>query len=201
VLGGSVTDTGLYDWVNFSNIAPVLRNQISSTMLGITQIRKRGLRDGGGTLSPESAHSISIGAETLGLRLEKICSNALTLAHFFEEHLWVKKVNYPGLATHLQHNMASELFHNFGGLMSFELSDKIDCLTFLNRLKVVIKSSNLGDTRTLAIPVAQTIFYELGAERRKEMGIEDSLIRLSVGIEDIEDLLQDFTQALSGKTL
>lgn len=80
--------------------------------------------------------------------------------------------------------------------MSFELSDKIDCLTFLNRLKVVIKSSNLGDTRSLAIPVAKTIFHELGAEQRKEMGIDDSLIRLSVGIEDIEDLLEDFTQAL-----
>lgn len=75
----------------------------------------------------------------------------------------VKQVNYPGLATHPQHKIASELFHGYGGLMSFELSDKIDGVTFLNRLKVGIKSSNLGDTRTLAIPVAQTIFYELGA--------------------------------------
>ena len=81
--------------------------------------------------------------------------------------------------------------------MSFELKDKIDCLSFLNRLQVVIKSSNLGDTRTLAIPVAQTIFHELGAERRREMGIADSLIRLSVGIEDSEDLLADFAQALA----
>lgn len=80
--------------------------------------------------------------------------------------------------------------------MSFELVDQIDCLAFLNRLNVVIKSSNLGDTRTLVSPVAQTIFYELGPERRKEMGIEDSLIRLSVGIEDSQDLLDDFTLAL-----
>ena len=79
--------------------------------------------------------------------------------------------------------------------MSFELNEGIDCLAFLNRLNLVIKSSNLGDTRTLAIPVAQTIFFELGAERREEMGIVDSLIRLSVGIEDTEDLLEDFRQA------
>jgi O-acetylhomoserine (thiol)-lyase len=196
-LGGSITDTGLYDWVNFPNITAVLRDQIAPAMLGITQIRKRGLRDGGGTLSPEAAHSISVGAETLALRLERTCSNALQLANFLNKHELVKKVNYPGLEIHPQHKIASELFKGYGGLMSFELSDKIDCLTFLNRLKVVIKSSNLGDTRTLAIPVAKTIFHELGAERRKEMGIDDSLIRLSVGIEDIEDLLEDFTQALS----
>ncbi|SNR42181.1 cystathionine gamma-synthase family protein [Flavobacterium sp. ov086] len=195
-LGGSITDTGLYDWENFPNIAPVLRSQIPPALLGISQIRKRGLRDGGGTLSPEAAHSISVGSETLALRLERTCSNALILAHFLKEHTLVKKVNYPGLASHPQHKIASDLFRGYGGLMSFELSDKIDCLTFLNRLKVVIKSSNLGDTRSLAIPVAKTIFHELGAEQRKEMGIDDSLIRLSVGIEDIEDLLEDFTQAL-----
>lgn len=196
-LGGCITDTGLYDWVNFPNISSELRNQIPAALLGISQIRKRGLRDGGGTLSPEAAHSISVGAETLALRLEKTCSNALILARFLQEHTWVKKVNYPGLVTHPQHKIASDLFHGYGGLMSFELSDKIDCLTFLNKLNVVIKSSNLGDTRTLAIPVAKTIFHELGAERRNEMGIEDSLIRLSVGIEDSQDLLEDFSKALS----
>jgi len=195
-LGGSVTDTGLYNWDNFSNIAPILKEQISPALLGITQIRKRGLRDGGGTLSPEAAHSISVGSETLALRLERTCSNALILARFLEDHQLVKKVNYPGLESHPQHKIASLLFDGFGGLMSFELDDKLDCVTFLNRLKIVIKSSNLGDTRTLAIPVARTIFHELGAERRKEMGIEDSLIRLSIGIEDTQDLIDDFTQAL-----
>jgi O-acetylhomoserine (thiol)-lyase len=80
--------------------------------------------------------------------------------------------------------------------MSFVVDSKIDCLAFLNRLQIVIKSSNLGDTRTLAIPVAQTIFFELGAERRAEMGIPDTMIRLSVGIEDTEDLIEDFRQAL-----
>jgi O-acetylhomoserine (thiol)-lyase len=194
-LGGSITDTGLYDWNAFSNIASILRETTSPALLGITQIRKRGLRDGGGTLSPEAAHTISVGAETLALRLERTSANAMKLARFLSSHALVKKVNYPGLEIHPQHQTALKLFKACGGLMSFELSDDVDCLAFLNRLKIVVKSSNLGDTRTLAIPVAKTIFHELGAERRKEMGIADSLIRLSVGIEDCEDLLEDFTQA------
>jgi len=194
-LGGSVTDTGLYDWTGFANIAPILREQIAPAMQGMSQIRKRGLRDGGGTLSPEAAHSISVGAETLALRLARTSSNALALAQFLEQHPLVEKVNYPGLQSHPQHSLASKFFRDFGGLMSFELKDGVDCLEFLNHLKVVIKSSNLGDTRTLAIPVGQTIFFELGAERRAEMGIKDSLIRLSVGIEDVEDLISDFSGA------
>ncbi|RZM20985.1 MAG: hypothetical protein EOO88_34605 [Pedobacter sp.] len=165
-------------------------------MQGLTQIRKRGLRDGGGTLSPEAAHSISVGAETLALRLERACSNALALAKYLDGHPMVSKVYYPGLPSHPQHNLANSIFHQFGGLMSFDLKEGMDCFGFLNKLKLVIKSSNLGDTRTLAIPVAHTIFFELGAERRAEMGIPDSMIRLSVGIEDIQDLLADFEAAL-----
>lgn len=195
-LGGSVTDTGLFDWVQFANIAAILREQIRPEMLGITQIRKRGLRDSGGTLSPEAAHVISVGSETIALRLERSCSNALALAEFLEGHPLVSKVYYPGLKSHPQHNLATALFHGYGGLMSFTLNDGIDCFAFLNQLKLVIKSSNLGDTRTLAIPVAHTIFFELGAERRAEMGIHDSMIRLSVGIEDQEDLMEDFKTAL-----
>ena len=80
--------------------------------------------------------------------------------------------------------------------MSIDLADDIDCFDFLNRLQCVISSSNLGDTRTLAIPVAHTIYFEMGAERRASMGISDNMIRLSVGIEDIDDLLHDFSQAL-----
>ena len=195
-LGGSVTDTGLYNWVNFPNIADVLREQIRPEMLGITQIRKRGLRDSGGTLAPEAAHTISVGSETIALRLNRACSNAMALAEFLEAHPLVSKVYYPGLTSHPQHELAGSLFNGYGGLMSFALNDGVDCFAFLNRLKLVIKSSNLGDTRTLAIPVAHTIFFELGAERRAEMGIPDSMVRLSVGIEDQEDILQDFKQAL-----
>lgn len=196
-LGGSVTDTGLFDWLGFPNIAPIIREQIRPEMQGITQIRKRGLRDGGGTLSPEAAHSISVGAETIALRLDRACSNAAVLSEFLDNHELVSHVYYPGLKSHPQHALASSLFRSFGGLMSFTLVDGVDCLEFLNELKLVIKSSNLGDTRTLAIPVAQTIFFELGQEKRDEMGIPDSMIRLSVGIEDIDDLIADFSNAFS----
>jgi O-acetylhomoserine (thiol)-lyase len=198
-LGGSVTDTGLYNWVNFPNIAEVLREQIRAEMLGITQIRKRGLRDSGGTLAPEAAHTISVGSETIALRLDRASANALALAEYLEAHPLVSKVYYPGLKSHPQHALASSLFKGYGGLMSFALNEGIDCFSFLNRLNLVIKSSNLGDTRTLAIPVAHTIFFELGAERRAEMGIPDSMVRLSVGIEDQEDILRDFEQALEAE--
>jgi O-acetylhomoserine (thiol)-lyase len=175
----------------------VLKQQIKPAMLGITQIRKRGLRDGGGTLAPEAAHSISVGSETLALRMERSCDNALKLARFFNDHPLISKVFYPGLEDHPEHQLASELFTKYGSLMSIVLDEKVDCLDFLNKLQLVIKSSNLGDTRTLSIPVAQTIFFELGAERRAEMGIPETMIRLSIGIEDAEDLIGDFDQALA----
>lgn len=196
-LGGSVTDTGLFDWSNFANIFPTFKTQVKPEVLGMTQIRKKGLRDAGGTLAPEAAHSISVGSETLALRLERACTNAMALATFFEAHPLIKKVYYPGLESHPQHKLAGELFYKYGGLMSIELDNSIDCFAFLNKLKLVIKSSNLGDTRTLAIPVAHTIFNELGAAKRAEMGISDSMIRLSVGIEDLDDLLEDFKNALA----
>ncbi|WP_259066223.1 cystathionine gamma-synthase family protein [Mucilaginibacter sp. X4EP1] len=195
-LGGSVTDTGLFNWTNFPNIFEGFKTQVKPEVLGMTQIRKKGLRDAGGTLSPEAAHSISVGSETLALRMERACNNAFALATYFENHPKIKKVYYPGLASHPQHTMAGKLFLKYGGLMSIELDESIDCFAFLNKLKLVVKSSNLGDTRTLAIPVAHTIFNELGAEKRAEMGISDSMIRLSIGIEDIDDLVGDFKAAL-----
>ena len=92
--------------------------------------------------------------------------------------------------------IAREHFRDYGALLSFELDPAIDVFDFLNRLKVVVLSSNLGDNRTLAIPVAHTIFWEMGPARREEMGIAPGLIRVSVGIEDEEDLIADFAKAL-----
>ncbi|MDN3550919.1 cystathionine gamma-synthase family protein [Mucilaginibacter aquaedulcis] len=196
-LGGCVTDTGLFNWIKFPNIFETFKKQVKPETLGLTQIRKKGLRDSGGTLSPEAAHSISVGAETLALRLERASNNALALAKYFESHPLIKKVFYPGLESHPQRERAAKLFAKFGALMSIELDESIDCLAFLNKLKLVVKSSNLGDTRTLSIPVAQTIFFELGAEKRAEMGIPESMIRLSIGIEDLDDLMDDFKTALA----
>ncbi len=195
-LGGSVTDTGNYDWTRFPNIYDSYKGGKASSW-GITQIRKKGLRDWGGTLAAEQAHHLAVGAETLALRMDRQCANALALAKFLEAHQRVRAVYYPGLASHPQHGLASTLFSGFGALLSFELHPGIDCFDFLNRLQSVVLSSNLGDNRTLAIPVAQTIFYEMGPERRASMGIADSLVRISVGIEDREDLIGDFEQALA----
>jgi O-acetylhomoserine (thiol)-lyase len=195
-LAGSITDTGIFDWTRYPNIADNYKSQ-PPALWGIQQIRKKGLRDWGGTLNAEDAHRVAVGAETLALRMERTCANAQALATFLAAHPKVRAVYYPGLASHPQHALAKTLFCGFGGLFSFELSDGIDCFDFLNRLDIVVSSSNLGDNRTLAIPVAHTIFWEMGPERRREMGITDSLIRISAGIEDRDDLIGDFARALA----
>jgi O-acetylhomoserine (thiol)-lyase len=194
-LGGSLTDTGTYDWTRFPNILENYK-KAAPAQWGITQIRAKGLRDFGASLGPEAAHHIAVGAETLALRMERTCANAKALAELLESDERVAAVHYPGLKSHPQHAISSELFRAHGSLLSFELKDGIDCFDFLNRLKLAIPASNLGDTRTLIIPVAHTIFYEMGAERRASMGIAESLIRVSVGIEDTADLLEDFSCAL-----
>ncbi|MES3007746.1 MAG: cystathionine gamma-synthase family protein [Pseudomonadota bacterium] len=195
-LGGALTDTGLYDWSTFPNLYDNYKTG-PVEQWGITQIKKKGLRDFGATLAPEPAHHLAVGSETMSLRVDRACQNAMALAQFCEKHPRVRKVNYPGLPSHAQHERAKHLFRDFGALMSIELVDELDCFDFLNKLQCVVSSSNLGDTRTLAIPVAHTIFFEMGAARRASMGIADSLIRLAVGIEDIDDLLADFEQALA----
>ena len=195
-LGGMITDTGLYDWSKFVNIHDTYRKD-KPTLWGITQIKKKGLRDIGASMSPEAAHHLAVGSETLPMRLDRACANAQTLAEFCDEHTKVNHTYYPGLPSHPQHDRANQLFANFGAIFSIDLTDEIDCFDFLNNMDIVIASSNLGDTRTLAIPVAHTIYYEMGTERRASMGIDDSMIRFSVGVEDIEDLLEDFQKALN----
>lgn len=194
-LGGSLTDTGLYDWTQCPNILDVYKKG-SATGWGLTQIKKKGLRDMGATLSADAAHRIAVGAETLSLRLEKICSNALALATYFSTHPSVARVAYPGLVSHPQHARAKRLFNGrYGNLIAFEVKEGIDSFEFLNQLKVVILATHVGDTRSLALPAAQTIYHEMGPALRAQMGIGEGLIRLSVGIEDEEDLLADFAQA------
>lgn len=189
-LGGAVTETGNFDWTSFPNIYPDYQGG-EAAKWGITQIKKKGLRDFGASLGPEAAHHIAMGSETLALRVQRQSDNALAMCRFLSDHPQVKRVYYPGLEDHPQHQRAEKLFRAFGGLFSFELHGDVDLWEFLNRLKVIVKSSNLGDNRTLAIPVAHTIYYEMGPERRASMGIDESLIRISSGIEDSEDLLAD----------
>ncbi len=194
-LGGSLTDTGLFDWTNYPNIAETYK-RFAPAQWGLAQLRAKALRDFGGALGPEAAHHLAVGAETMALRIERESASAMALATMLSDDERVAAVYYPGLAFHPQHEIATSLFRAYGGLLSFELKDGIDCFDYLNRLRLAIPASNLGDTRTLVIPVAHTIYHEMGPARRANMGIAESLIRVSVGIEDTEDLLEDFRQAL-----
>ena len=195
-LGGSITETGHFAWDNFDNIYDTYKTGEPSKW-GLTQVRKKGVRDFGATLDPAAANRLGIGAETLALRMTQNCKSARVLTSWLDAHPKVKRVYYPGLADHPEHERARSLFKDFGAIFSFVLQDDLDVFEFMNNLKIAIKSSNLGDNRTLAIPVAHTIYYEMGPERRASMGVEDSMVRISVGIEDTDDLLTDFENALS----
>ena len=196
-LGGSLTDTGVFDWSRYPNIAENYK-RFPPAQWGMAQLRAKALRDFGGALGPEAAHHLAVGSETMALRIERESSSAWALASMLAADARVAAVYYPGLSSHPQHALATQLFRAYGGLLSFELNEGIDCFDYLNRLKLAIPASNLGDTRTLVIPVAHTIYHEMGPARRASMGIAESLIRVSVGIEDTEDLLEDFRQALEG---
>ncbi|PLQ00349.1 cystathionine gamma-synthase family protein [Cupriavidus pauculus] len=194
-LGGAVTDTGLFDWSTYPNIAEEYRRSAAKEQ-GLLQIRKKGLRDMGAALSSEQAHTIALGAETLALRVKQSSDNALALAQFLEGHKAIGNVYYPGLKSHPQYEIAQALFSGASWLLSFELQKAERMIDIVNALELPIKATGLGDTRTLIIPVAPTIFFEAGPETRKAMGISDGMLRLSAGIEDIDDLIADFSQAL-----
>jgi len=200
VLGGAVTDTGLFDWSEYPNIFSAYRSG-DPKQWGLTQIRKKGLRDMGAALAGESAHKISIGLETLELRMERVCMSALQIARYLDAHPLVKKVHYPGLESHPQHQRARTYFpRGNGGLVSFELHSSVNLLRFLDHLRVIILSTHLGDSRSLILPVAQTIYHEMGPTMRAEMGIDERLLRLSVGLEDPADLQSDLDAALAFAT-
>ncbi|WP_026294401.1 cystathionine gamma-synthase family protein [Salinimonas chungwhensis] len=195
-LGGAVIDTGQFDWRQFDNIKPAYQVDDVSQW-GLTQIKKKGLRDMGATLAPEAAHKLAVGMETMGLRIPRSCENAKHLATFLDNHPKVDRVYYPGLADHPQHFIAREQMESgYGAILSVDLVNKIDPIAFLNQLELVICATHLGDNRTLALPVASTIFHESGEQERQKMGISDTMIRISVGIEDIDDIIADFAQAL-----
>src|SRR5690606_41842567 len=111
----------------------------------------------------------------------------------------VARDTYPGLPDQPQHERAKHLFGGrYGALMAVELDNSVDLFAFMNRLKVFVLATHLGDNRTLVLPVAHTIYYEMGPELRAQMGISDNQLRISVGTEDAEDLIADFEQALKG---
>jgi O-acetylhomoserine (thiol)-lyase len=206
-LGGAVIDTGLFDWVNIEHIEqnthtyiePAYQNYAKNAYL--MQLRKKGLRDKGATLTAQHADLIAIGLETLHMRVHKANQNANALAAFLHQHACIAHVCHPSLSTHLQHSNAQLYFaeNHYGTLMSFDVQPHIDAFQFLQALQIIINCSSIGDNRSLIIHPASTIFSELSAQQRLEMGISEQTFRLSVGIEHIEDLKYDIEQAFNAR--
>ncbi|MDZ7316862.1 MAG: aminotransferase class I/II-fold pyridoxal phosphate-dependent enzyme [candidate division KSB1 bacterium] len=151
----------------------------------------------GGVISPFNAWLGIRGLKTLTLRLERHCSNALALARFLEEHPRVKTVHYPGLPSHPQHELAKRQLRGFGGMLAFEVHGGLEAgKKVMNAVRVCNFTTSLGEIDTLIIHPASTSHVSLPKEEREALGISDGLLRLSVGIEDVEDLLLDLRQAL-----
>ncbi|MEA3360999.1 MAG: cystathionine gamma-synthase family protein [Thermodesulfobacteriota bacterium] len=154
----------------------------------------------GATLHPMAAYLLLRGMKTLHLRIRQQNESALKIARFLESHPAVGQVFYPGLESHKGHEIARTQMRGFGGVLSFELKeDTFDAIRrFLPRLRYAHAAANLGAVETIAGPPATTSHVECTAEERAAMGIPESLIRYSVGVEDTEDLTADLEQALSG---
>jgi len=155
------------------------------------------MRQTGPSISPFNAWVMLKGLETLPLRIEKAASNARKVADFLSEHQKVKRAIYPGREDHPQHELAKRQMKGFGTMVAFEIDGtKEDAFNFMNKLEIISISNNLGDTKSLITHPTTTTHQRLEEEERLELSITPSLIRLSVGIEDSEDLLNDIADAL-----
>jgi cystathionine gamma-lyase len=151
----------------------------------------------GQSLDPFGAFLLITGMQTLALRIERANSNALALAKMLESHPEVQKVNYPGLESHLQHDLAKKQMTGFGGMLSFDVKGGVDgVIKLIDSLEIVKLATSLGGVDTIVTTPYTAYSRSLSQERMDIMGITPGLIRVSVGIEDIRDLKHDFTQAL-----
>ncbi|WP_432222500.1 cystathionine gamma-synthase [Flavobacterium sp. TMP13] len=153
----------------------------------------------GATLGPMDSFLVLRGIKTLHLRVQRHCENGEKIAEYLNNHSKVKTVFYPGLKSHPHYEIAKKQMKGFGGMVSFsfESGKKEDSITFLEKLKVFTLAESLGGVESLANHPALMTHASIPAEKRKEVGITDDLVRLSVGIEDIEDLIADLEQALA----
>ncbi len=155
-------------------------------------------RHTGPALSPFNAWMLSKSLETLPVRMDRHCSNALHLAQFLEQHAEVSKVLYPFLPSHPQHELAKRQMKLGGGLVTFEVKGGLERgMRFLNAAKMCSLTSNLGDSRTILTHPASTTHSKLSAEEQQAVGITKGLVRVSVGLEHIDDIVQDIEQALA----
>ena len=152
----------------------------------------------GATLSPMDAYSFIRGMKTLKLRVERQNQNAMAIANWLQQHPVIEQVNYPGLESHPNHDIARQQMRGFGGMLSFSVTGGLDAIkTFLPKLQYAHMAANLGCVETVVGPPVTTSHVECSAEERAAAGIPEGLVRYSAGIEDIEDLIADLDQALS----
>ncbi|WP_367393169.1 O-acetylhomoserine aminocarboxypropyltransferase/cysteine synthase family protein [Lewinella sp. LCG006] len=213
-IGGVIVDGGNYNWGNgkfplFSEPSEGYHGLVFSDVFGADgpfgniafaiRARVEGLRDFGPALSPFNSFLLLQGLETLSLRVQRTADNALALATWLEQHPQVAQVNYPGLPSHPNHKNAQRFLHNgFGGVLSFTLKGSQQQTTQLvDSLQLVSHLANVGDAKTLIIQPAATTHQQLSAEAQIQAGVLPNLLRVSVGIEHIEDIKADFEQAFA----
>lgn len=152
----------------------------------------------GGSLDPHACFLLHRGLKTLAVRMRYQNESALTIANFLEKHSAIKKINYPGLESHPRHQRASELFDGFSGMLSFELNDGVQAAErFIQNTTLPISAPSLGGVESLITRPAITSHSGMSPKDRQALGISDALIRLSVGIEATEDIIEDFDQGLN----
>jgi len=196
-IGGAIVDMGVFDWSSskFPHFAPFVNKYRSFAFTA--RARKLIHKDFGACAAPMNSFLFTEGIETLGLRMERHCFNALELARFLCVHNKVAWVNYPGLEENAGHATAKRVYNNkFGGILTFGLADRDTAFRFINGLQLAKNLANIGDAKTLVIHPASTICADFGAEEKELMGVREEMVRVSVGIEAIEDIIEDFRQAL-----
>lgn len=170
---------------------------VSGSMKRIHKMRLLGI-EFGATLAPMEAWLTARGIQTLALRMDRICANAMALAEYLASRKGVRVVHYPGLPMHPQHGLAKQLLRNgFGGMLAFEVTGgRAAGRAVLERVRVASAAASLGGTKTLVVHPASVTHTQLTPAQRRASGITDGLIRVSAGIEDPEDLIADFDRAL-----
>jgi len=204
-IGGSVTDSGKFSWEAFERLSrpdPGLHGLNFTEKFGvqayIARLRSVLLRDTGACLSPFNAFTLLLGIETLSLRMQRHCENAMKVASFLEGHEAIEWVNYPGLASHPDHRTARKYLKNgFGAIISFAPKGGYPASRKLvDAVRLISHLANIGDAKTLIIHPASTTHHQLSPEHQAASGIMPDMVRLSVGIEDPDDILEDLEQAL-----
>ena len=164
----------------------------------IAQTSKEIVRDFGGVISPFNAWLVLRGIHTLPLRMTAQCANAQQIAKFLAAHSKVERVNYPGLPSHPGHDLARRQMKAYGAIISFEVKGGYEGgKKVMDAVKIFARAASLGDTRSLIVHSASTTHRAVPRAQRVAIGIHDGLVRLSVGVEGAEDLIQDLDKALS----